>query len=243
MKPADIKKIVLERTKYSDAMITNSEVATHMNYVITLLNSYINNRNMNYFLETLYMDLVANQRRYQLNDLGRAIFKIRNVYANLKKDITDDDNWVRLQPLYRPIGIDDDNTEKIEKYFTNEEGVASYEKRGDEIFIYSGSFVNATHGLKIEYFTKFKKIDTDNVSGNWDEDLSVSSVLGKGIPERFHVIIADAVSYMLKMAGDKAMPLMDNEQIWDSRLREEALSLFEDIQGNVPYRQVPTIDV
>jgi len=236
MKPSDISDLVKTRLSVGSALINDEDIAKHLNYVLEVLAGYINDRNRDYFLQKKTLDLVSGQHLYSLG----GVYKIRRVFANLKENVNDVDNIVELLPIHQPVEYSDEQVDEIENAFGRSRGDAFYEKRGDNIFLYTGSFVSVSAGLSVEYYGRFKTISVGQ-NGNFNVDLSVSDSTGFGVPDQFHAIIADAVSYFVKMSGDKVLPLTRSEEMWESLLQEKVFNINDDIQIDVPYRDIPII--
>lgn len=147
-------------------------------------------------------DLVLNQREYPLP--ADLLNRIKYVEAKL-----DGTNWLTLDELdilsYR--GTTDETT--IASSFTNTKGGAKYDLFRGSLWLYSGSVIAVSGGLKLWAFSWPARITDLSLTTDMSIDPSTTS---HGFPRAFHKLLADRVIIEWKEVGDRPIPLTEREQ-------------------------------
>lgn len=154
------------------------------------------------FLSPTVADLVADQREYPLpTDF---LQKLKRVEVSFDGS----DNWIILKEL------DLENTEKttvesiiISNYSNNQDDCGFDRIRGG-IYIYSGTIINVTGGLKLYYDAQLRKLVTGDLILTTDMSLDRSTT-EHGFPARFHELFA--VRTAMKWKADREKPIQLNE--------------------------------
>lgn len=167
------------------------------------------------FCEPDYATLALGQREYPepLDLLSR----IKRVEAKL-----DGINWVKLSE----IDINDQdfttNEDSILAHFSNEQGKAKFDISRKSLWLYCGTVIAVTKGLKLWLNTYPAEI-TDLSS---TEDMAIDpSSTTHGIPREVHEILARGIVIDYKESREKPIPLTQTELSYESDLERAILSL------------------
>ena len=174
--------------------------------------------------------LVADQREYPFpSDI---LARRKRVEAKL-----DGTNWLKLKEIDLTDFDEVVSSETDITYnFSNEEGNAFYDSLRKSIFIYSGTIISVTDGLKL-WCNTYPTAITDLSSGI---DMSTDpSTTTHGIPREMHEIWARGVIIDYKESREKPIPLNETELAY-KRDKQEAIeslmhgNLDREVIGDLP---------
>lgn len=114
--------------------------------------------------------------------------------------------------------------DQITAAFSNNEGEAKYTIRRGSIFIYSGSIVDVTNGLKVFFNTFPQDLTTAMLASSNQLSLATSNT-DVVIARMFHELWARSISIYWKSNRDKPIPLTETELNFKNDF-EDLLSIF-----------------
>ena len=139
----------------------------------------------------------------------------QDILSRIKRvEITfDGTTWVRAMPMdisEYPFTHDEDT---ITNNFSNDEGSVKYDIQRKSIFIYSGTIVAVTGGLKLWCFN-YPTLITD-LTDNTNEIEDDPDTTHHGFPRELHELLARGVSIDYKESREKPIPLTEREQKYE----------------------------
>lgn len=149
-------------------------------------------------------DLKANKREYPFpSDVISGITKVEIKFDPTGSYIPADELNINAHKVT-------EEESQITSYFANEKGRAFYDLRRRAIFIYSGTVIDVTDGLKLFYSVFPSDIDATTLTS--DDDLSLEqSTIEVTVPKIFHELWARRVSMSWKQNRQKPIPLNERE--------------------------------
>lgn len=171
-----------------------------------LMNSLSEDEDM--FLTPHTADLVASSTQRDYGFPSDILSRVKRVEATF-----DGTTWVRLLPISMndyPFTHDEDT---ITSHFTNEEGKCKYKLQRKSIFIYSGTIIAVTGGLKLWCFNYPTLISdlTENTNDIEDDP----DTTHHGFPRELHELLARGVIIDYKESREKPIPLTEREQKYE----------------------------
>jgi hypothetical protein len=184
------------------------------------------------FLIPQTTDLVADQRDYAFPS---------DILARMKRlEATfDGTTWVRLLPMDISEYKDTHDETVITSHFGNVQGEAFYDMLRTGIYIYSGSIISVTAGLKL-WCTTYPSVPA-NLTGNTVDLATDPDSTHPGFPRALHELLARGVSIDYKESREKPIPLSERELKYDLDVKNTIDTLKNgdanrSIIGNVPTR-------
>lgn len=127
-----------------------------------------------------------------------------------------DSKWVPMKELDLVHFRGTTDEEYITANFGNTEGRAKYDLFRGSLWLYTGTFVATTNGLKLWTFQWPAKITS--LAGTDDMSIDPTNT-SAGMPREFHELLARRVIIAKKSAGDKPIPLVGNELTYGTDLQ------------------------
>ena len=208
-------------TQTSSVTFSDSDLVLLANNARDEITSEAANRaNHDEFCVPATTNLVADQREYALP--VDKLNSIKYVEANLQVS-AGQDNWVKLNEFdivqyQRPTN----ETETVSR-FSNNEGAAFFDIFRNSLYLYCGTIINVTDGLKLWYQAYLRKLTTADLASTTDMavDRSTTEI---GLPTIFHELVARRVSIAWKSSRDKPVPESPLERQYpmdlEKRIRE-----------------------
>lgn len=219
MNGKELSDLVHEYTGTDSVVLTPAEIVMLGNTVLTKLSGAVRRKNEDKFTLPAFTDLKlssgsdVNRREYPLDVSAKQISSAAAMFNGT--------DWVKLTEdasLKDLIGYDEDY---ITSHFSNDEDSAKFCLVRDSIWIFSGSIVAVTSGLKIMMTTAAAKLTT-TILADESVDLSVDpSTTTFGMPEALHELWARAISIRWKLTRDKPIALTPFEKEYATDLKVE----------------------
>lgn len=134
-------------------------------------------------------------------------------------------NYIELDEISFEAKDVPHNEADIIAEYANEKGKAFYDLRRNSIYLYSGTIVEVTAGLKL-WFSAFPQ-DISAASLSLSTDLSLSATTTDvTLPRMFHELWARKTSMLWKQSKEKPIPLSERELKFDVDM-EEKLSNYK----------------
>lgn len=204
----DFASLVRKYTKTNSTVLADAEVVLLGNAVLPEISAKISLSKEDAFEVPATRDLVLNQREYGFpSDVLNGITRVEAKFSS-------SGDYIVLSEIDRNSYHDSDQESIITSHFSNDKGYAKYDLRRNSIYIYSGSIVAVTNGLKLYYNAYPQDLSTDALASS--SDLSTpESTTSVVIPMLFHEIWARKISIYWKSTREKPIPLTQVEQKWD----------------------------
>lgn len=184
------------------------------------------------FLTPHTTNLVASSTSREYTFPSEILTTIKRVEATF-----DGEEWVRLLPMDISEYRYTHDEETITNNFSNLEGEAKYDIRRQALFIYSGTIIAVTGGLKLWCFDYPAAItDLTDTSRDLATDPTTTTY---GFPRELHELLARGVIIDWKESREKPIPLTEREQNYDKDLNMAIQTLRNNDQnreiiGNLP---------
>lgn len=177
-------------------------------------------------------DLIADQREYGLpEDKIDAISKVEVKFS-------DDGDYVPLKEMDLNNYGNSTQESIITSSFSNEKGSAKYDIIRSSLYLYSGTIVDVTDGIKLYYSAFPQDLEVGDLSDT--QDLSIpDSDTEVTIPRVFHELWARKISMTWKSTREKPIPFSELELAFESDWLK-AISNYRigntdrDLQANLP---------
>lgn len=205
----EFARLVRFRTRTNTSTLTDADILLLANTHKDSMTLRILGANENYFGDpSLIEDLVADTRQYDLD--ATIAGQISFVSAKL-----DGEEWVRLTEGNFNIGNMNPDEASIQQYYTGRK--PQYVIFGQQLWILSeDAIIDVVDGLKVFAFTWPKKFTDLSLTTEMDANNDVST---HGWPREFQELLADRVVIDYKSSQDKPVPLTQNEQLWEQRMK------------------------
>ena len=230
MTPAEFITFVRYKTKTNSTTFPDAEILSYMAMRQDEIAHAILKTDEDILLIPQTMGLIADRRDYALpSDI---LSRIKRVEAKL-----DGTNWLKLDEIDLtqitfPIATETD----ITTHYANLEGECAFDILRKALYIYSGTIITVSGGLKV-YCDTYPTAITDLTSVT---DMSVDpSDTTHGIPRPMHKIWAMGVIIDYKESKDKPIPLTEREQNYEMEMQKaiETLkhgNLDREVIGSLP---------
>lgn len=202
MSPLKFAEYVRFKTKTDSNTFTDDEILMLMNIFKDDFAKEIIKVNEDYFGVPETLNLIANQREYPLPpDILNQIKFVEVTF--------DGTSWIPLKEFdlnsYRRTT--DETT--ITANFSNADGEAAFDIFRGSLWIYSGTIITVTGGLKLWTFQW--PADFSDLSSEVDMSIDPTNV-SAGFPRAFHELLARRVVIEYKTSSDKPLQLDQFEQ-------------------------------
>jgi len=204
MTPAELVAYVRLKTRTNTATLTNADALILANKVKNDICQRALETDEDIFLLPTYEDFVEDQREYPM--YSNILSRIKRVEGNFSGET---DDYIKLKS-FDLAGYNNPVTGEanIIKHFANQYGRCFYDIMRKSLFIYSGSIIDVTDGLRIWVNTWPANI----ASMEGTTDMSVDpSTTTHGIPKELHSVIAKGVIIEWKESQEKPIPLTEGE--------------------------------
>lgn len=219
MTPVELAQYVRLKTRTNSSSFPDEDLLILANHIKNEVCERALETDEDIFLAPTYEDLVADRREYPF--LTSILSRIKRVEA--KFSTSSDIDYIKLYPLdltdlEQPIGSET----LITQQFANVQGSAFYDIMRKSLWIYSGTIVDVTAGLKIWVNTYPANIAT--LGGTTDMSVDPSTTT-HGIPKELHKVIAKGIVIEWKESREKPIPLTEREQKWEFDLEKAIATL------------------
>jgi len=175
--------------------------------------------------------LVTNQRLYAFpSDIISRIGRVEAMF--------DGTNWIKLFSYDMrsfPYSLDETH---IVSYFSNDEGYAKYDIYRKSLYIFSGTIISVTNGLKV--YTNTYPAVIASLAGTTDMSVDPSTTT-HGIPRELHEIWARGVIIDFKESRENPIPLTERETKYEYDKNKAIYSLKHTDQDRVVLATVPDL--
>ncbi len=237
MTGTEFAQLVREYTRTNSTTLTDATIVLLANVIKDDFAKEIVKADEDFFGVPSTRDLVASSltdptaREYTLPE---DYLKIKKVEARL-----DGSNWIQLKEFDITQYDRTTNESEILTQFANEEGRAFYDIFRKSLWLYSGTIVANSDGLKLWYIAYPANIATADLSGSQDLSLDPTSTTA-GMPRQFHELWARKLSITWKSNREKPIPLSERELIFGSDFKSALSSirnpnLDRSEEARVPY--------
>lgn len=168
------------------------------------------------FLIPQTTNLVVNQREY--NFPSDILSRIKRVEATF-----DGITWVKLRPFDITEYSGTHNETEIVTNFTNDEDGAFYDVSRKALYIYSGSIIAVTNGLKLWCYTYPTNIT--NLTENTVELEADPDTTHPGFPRELQELLGRGVIIDYKESREKPIPLTEKELSYKADVTEAIKTL------------------
>lgn len=206
MTPAEFATYVRYKTRTNSTTFTDAEILALMKIRQDELARDIVKVDEDILLIPQVASLVKDQREYgfPLDYLAR----IKRVEAKL-----DGSNWLKLNEIDLTLISTPTDETNITYQFSNEEGNCFYDIQRKALYIYSGSIIDVSGGLKV-WVNTFPAPVTDLTESTTDMSVDPSTTT-HGIPRECHEIWARGVIIDFKESREKPIPLSEREMKYE----------------------------
>lgn len=234
MTPAELAAYVRLKTRTNSTTLTNADLLILGNKVKSDICQRALETDEDIFLVPTYLDLVEDQREYPMH--SNILSRIKRVEVNFT-DETDDYTKLKSFDL---AGYDNPVTGEtnIINHFANFYGKCFYDIMRKSIFIYSGSIIDVTDGVRIWVNTWPANIAT--MAGTTDMSVDPSTTT-HGIPKELHSVLAKGMIIEWKESQEKPIPLTQSEENYEFSLEKAIQTLKKadydrEVIGKLPDR-------
>lgn len=186
------------------------------------------------------LDLVLNRREYPLAS------DILSRISRVEADFIGDGSFIKLNNKdLTDFDFPISNEALITSRFSNLQGGAFYDIMRKSVWIYSGTIIEVTDGLKIWLNTRPANIASVNLTTDMSNDPSTTT---HGVPRALHKVIATGVIVEYKESQEKPIPLTQQEQNVESALDKAIITLKKsdydkEYMASVPTGHVPPEEI
>lgn len=237
----------MTRTKFASYIrrLTNSNSTTYTdanlqedaNIILDELADRANDIAEDIFQEPHYASLEANRREYAYpSTIGANFIRVEANFTPDESGNPTEAYWIPLKEfdLAQYERTTDEYT--ITQLFGNEYGRAFFDRLRQSLWIYSGTIVAVTNGLK--FWASTYPAHLDSVTGT--DDMSIGpSTTERGVPRVLHKVWADGVILLRKQSKDKSKVTEVDWKLWGDRA-DEKLSMLQKpnksaaVEGTIP---------
>jgi hypothetical protein len=204
MTPAGLASLIRLRTKTDSTTFPDADMLIYVNMYIYEFAKLINDANEDFFGSISTTDLVADQREYTLP--ADLLNRIKAIECNFSDT---EEKWIRLREMDVASVKKPTSETDILAFYSNEFNRCAYDLYRNSLFIYSGTIVDVTGGIKMYSFSEPDPLA--NLAGTSDLSLDLTAT-GHGLPKSFHELLARRVGMEFKSNAQQPIPLTEVEQ-------------------------------
>jgi len=237
MTPVKFASYIRRQTNTNSSTYTDLDLVEDANIILDEIADRANDISEDIFQEPIFADLEAGVREYAFPEsIGPNFIRVEANFTPDDDDDPTDGYWILLSELDLRQWPQTTDEYTIVNTFANEQGRAFYDKMRQSLWLYSGTIVAVTNGLKFIASTYPGHIT--NLAST--DDMAIDpSPTSRGVPRILHRVWADGVILMKKASKDKSKITEVNWANWRTVLGEK-LSMLQKpnqsqaVEGSLP---------
>lgn len=222
-------------TRTNSTTLTNADIVLLANTVKDDFAKEVIKADEGLFGVSATRDLVASatSREYSLPD---DFLTMERLEAEL-----DGSNWIPLTEMTLTQYHKQTTETEIVSQFSNSEGEAFYDIFRRSFFIYSGTVIATTAGMKLWYIAYPADISAGTLSETTDMSLDPTTTTS-AIPRPLHELWARKVSILWKSSREKPIPLTEQELNFNVDFRKAISALTNPNKDRTTQASLPSVD-